>query len=156
MAVLNPLFGLPVIGWNVFLAGAVGMLLNLDRVELAGGKRSPVGHSVGFVLIWLYLVACVSYIFCIITGASLMLMGALTLAVAVGLFTHLLLDAITGQHIFTFPTNLSPKSWLNKMDDRFDRFWGAWGRAKSSKLRVRDAYVNVFSLALFLFMIAVF
>lgn len=156
MAVVNPLIGMDVIGWNVFLAGMVGMLLNLDRMEAAGGKRSPIGHSVGFCLIWVYLAAIVSYLYCIMTGIDFILVGVITLAVAIGLFTHLLLDALSGEHIYTIPTNANPVSWLSRTDVKFDRFWGAWNRKKIEAIRVRDSQVNVFSLVAFLLVIAIF
>jgi hypothetical protein len=156
MAAVNPLLGLEVIGWNVFLAGIVGMLLNLDRVEVAGGMRSPIGHSVGFCLIWVYVVGIVTYVYCVITGAPLILMGAITLAVGIGLFTHLLLDALSGRHIFTIPNNTRLGSWFSKTDTGSDRFWGAWSRARVEWIQVRDSQVNVFSLVVFLLVIAVF
>ena len=111
MAALNPIFGLDVIGWNVFLAGMVAMLLNLDRVETAVGKRSPAGHSIVFILILLYILGCAIYLFCVLTGTSLLVGGTLALAIAVGEFTHLFLDALTGS-IFTFPKDLKMRSWL--------------------------------------------
>lgn len=156
MAVINPILGLPVIGWNVFLAGMMGMLPNLDRIATAKSKRSPFGHSLGFALVWTYVAACFCFLLYIFSGASLIFMGSLTLAVAVGLFTHLLLDAMTGQYIFTFPNNWNLKTWLSQMDTGFDRFWAAWGRFRSSRLRIRDSQVNVLSLLVLLVVIALF
>ena len=156
MAVLNPFLGLQAIGWNVFLAGMVGMLLNLDRTEMSDSKRSPMGHSLGFVFIWLYVLGCVSYLYCVLTGTSILFGGLLTLAVAVGLLTHLLLDAITGHQIFTIPNNLRPKSWLAKVETGSDRFWGAWDRTQVSSIRFRDSQVNVCSLAVLLVVIGIF
>ena len=156
MAVVNPILGLDVIGWNVFLAGIVGMLLNLDRIEVAGGRRSPIGHSVGFCMIWTYTAGIVSYIYCIVSGTPFVFAGAITLAVGIGLFSHLLLDYFSGKHIFTLPNNARPGSWLLKTFADSDRFWGAWNRAKVERIQVRDSQVNVFSLVTFLFVIAVF
>jgi hypothetical protein len=83
-------------------------------------------------------------------------MGSFALAVAVGLFTHLLLDSMTGQYVFTFPNNTDLKTWLGKINPGFDRFWGAWGRTRSSRFRIRDSHVNIFSLLVLLFLIALF
>lgn len=156
MAVVNPLLGLEVIGWNVFLAGIVGMLLNLDRIEVAGGRRSPFGHSVGFCLIWTYAAGIASYVYCLVYGTPFVFAGAVTLAVGIGLFSHLLLDALSGRHIFTIPNNTRPGSWLSKTSAGSDCFWGAWDRAKVERFQVRDSQVNIFSLVAFLMVIAVF
>lgn len=156
MAAVNPLLGLEVIGWNVFLAGIVGMLLNLDRIEVAGERRSPFGHSVGFCLIWVYIAGLVSYIYCIAFGTPFIFAGAVTLAVGIGLFTHLLLDAISGRHIYTIPNNTRLGSWFSKTNTSSNRFWGAWNRATVKKVQVRDSQVNIFSLVTFLLVIAVF
>ena len=156
MAVVNPFIGMDVIGWNVFLAGMVGMLLNLDRMEAAGGRRSPIGHSVGFCLVWVYLAAIVAYVFCMATGTGLFLVGSITLATGIGLFTHLLLDALSGDHIYTLPRNVKLGSWLARTDVNYDRFWGAWNRKKVEAFRVRDSQVNVFSLITFMLVIAIF
>ena len=154
MAALNPLFGLDVIGWNVFLAGMVAMLFNLDRVETAVGKRSPVGHSIIFILILLYVMGCAIYLFCVLTDTSLLMGGTLALAAAVGAFTHLFLDALTGS-IFTFPKNLKIRSWLKPVDAGFERFWGSWGRLET-KWHVKESYLNACSIAILLVVIAVF
>ena len=63
---LNLMMGEPVFNVNVFLAAVLAMAINLDRF---GGmtdngnrgsiskmsRRSPIGHSVGSGLIWIYL-----------------------------------------------------------------------------------------------------
>ena len=144
MAALNPLFGLDVIGWNVFLASMVAMLLNLDRVETAVGRRSPVGHSIVFILILLYIMGCAIYLFCVLTGTSLL----------IGTFTHLFLDALTGS-IFTFPKDLKMRSWLRPVDTGFDRFWDPWGRL-GTRWQVKESYLNACSIAILLIVIALF
>ena len=154
MALLNPILGLEVIDWNVFIAGIAGMLFNLDRVDLSIGRRSPVGHSIGFAVLWIYVAGVISYLICIFSGLGVWTCALIVLALTVGAITHLLLDSVTGRQIYTIPNNLKPGSWLVKVDDGSDRFWGAWGRT-SVRVKVRDSQVNISSLATILILIAV-
>jgi len=153
MALLNPLMGLEVIDWNVFLAGIAGMLFNLDRIDLSIGRRSPLGHSVGFAILWIYVAGVIAYIVCLFSGIPVWTCVLIVIALAVGALTHLLLDSVTGRQIYTIPKNFKLGSWLVKVDNGSDRFWGAWGRTSSS-VTFRDSQVNVFSLVTLLILIA--
>jgi hypothetical protein len=152
MAIINPFLGLDVISWNVFLAGICGMILNLDR----SGRRSPFGHSFFFAGMVVYLTGCACYLSALFLGTSLALGAMITLAVGLGLLTHLLLDIITGQTVFTVPKTLNVNVWLSKVCPGSEKFWGGWGRVEVQRLTMKDAHLNAFSIAAILLTIAVF
>ena len=152
IALINPLLGIQVISWNVFLAGIVAMLLDMDMSE----KTGPICHSLGFATAAVYVTGMVSFAFCALTGTPLFYAGLMVLTVAVGLFSHLCLDVLTGEQVYTFPRNLEPSSWFSKVDVKFDRFWGAWGRFSMASKQTRDSRVNLLSVTLLIVTIAVF
>lgn len=118
---------------NVFIAAILAMAINLDRFGSGVSNhsrspthnRSPIGHSIGFAIIWIYLGFCLLYIAESIwaipfdTGMFLALISAY--------WTHLFLDHIDGG-IYSLPRTLEPGNWLRKSIAGSILHWPAWNR----------------------------
>lgn len=152
----NVILDQPIIGLNIFVAGILAMLINLDRIDGMSGKHSPLGHSIGFGLIWIYVAVCVTYLayaFDLLAGHAVL--GLFT-AVVSAYVTHLLLDAFTEEGIFSFP-NLGKFGQLFKASDsNYIREWEAWGRLSlaSPKRRLTDGRINIAMLLILLVFVA--
>ena len=156
MALLNPLFGMETVSWNIFLAGIIGMLMNVDYSGCRVFKGSPMGHSLGAGAGIVYLVAMAFYFGHAFFGLELLTGMIIALAIGVGIFTHLATEFATGQQIFTIPNNLKAGRWFMKVDASSDKFWASWGRARLSRPGLRDSHMNAISLACMLFAIGIF
>ena len=155
MALINPLIGFEPVSWNVFLAGIIGMLMNLDAGDARISKGSPIGHSLGFGIIMVYLAGMIAYFGYAFGGFDFTGM-VIVLALGVGIFTHLATEYITGEQIFTIPNNMRPERWLRKMDASSDRFWSSWNRLSLKGKHLKDSQVNTISLALIIIAIGLF
>lgn len=125
---ISLLAGKPAISAPVFLAGFAGMLINLDRGGAMNGSRTPYGHSLVFGIFWLYASAICVY-FVHISG-MLSVDSALwyLVAFAAAYFSHLALDAFSGEGIFIVPLARGNKA----------RDWNNWTRLRIvSKARSR-------------------
>ena len=156
MALLNPLFGMETVSWNIFLAGIIGMLMNVDYSGCRSFKGSPVGHSLGSSILITYLAGIVAYLGHAFAGWDLLTGMMVTLAIGTGIFIHLAAEYFTGQQIFTIPNNLKAGRWFKKMDASSDKFWASWGRTRLSRPGLRDSHMNAISLACMLFAIGIF
>ncbi len=114
MAAVNAVFGLPILGLNIFIAGILAMLINLDRIGGASGKRSPIGHSVASAAAFVYLAYCAMHVAQMFGLMGPETAGAILLAVVCGYSSHLALDAVSGEGIYLLPTSRkSSKCWNN-------------------------------------------
>lgn len=156
MALLNPLFGMEPVSWNVFLAGIIGMAMNLDSGQSRISGGSPIGHSLGSGIILIYLAGLIAYFGYALAAWNLFTGMLLTLAIGIGIFIHLAAEYFTGQQIFTVPKNLEIMGWLRKYDDESDKFWNSWGRASLKGNGLKDFQINTISLACLLLVIGVF
>ena len=156
MALINPLFGMDPVSWNIFLAGMVGMLTNIDCSDCRIFKGSPVGHSLGFCMAITYLAGIVAYFGYAFAGWNLFSGMVIMLAIGTGIFTHLAAEYFSGQQIFTLPNNMRPGSWLRKVDASSDKFWASWNRTGLKGSGLKDSQLNGISLAVLLFSIGIF
>ena len=138
---LNLLMGEPVFNVNVFLAAILAMFINLDRF---GGmvnsgneshtsrmnKRSPIGHSVGSGLIWMYLSYLV--IHSLNAYTNIRLDPALVIVAISAISTHLFLDHLDGG-IYGIPTSTDPSTWFRKHIPGEEKTWPAWSRSNLAK-----------------------
>ena len=156
MALINPVFGMEPVSWNVFLAGIVGMIMSIDSSNCKIFKGSPVGHSLGFGIMATYLVGIVAYFGYVFAGLELFTGMMIVLAIGAGIFVHLIAEYFTGQQIFTLPNNIKVGSWLSKFDGESDKFWASWNRAGLKGNGFRDSQLNAMSLASLIFAIGIF
>jgi len=143
---LNLMMGESVFNANVFLAAVLAMVINLDRFggSASSGNgthrsrmssRSPIGHSVGSGLIWIYL----SYLFIqsLNAYADVRLDHTLVIVVISAISTHLFLDHMDGG-IYLIPTNTDPSTWFKKHIPGEKKTWPAWSGSSMNK-QVRAA-----------------
>ncbi|MCK5310276.1 MAG: hypothetical protein KAJ64_06475 [Thermoplasmata archaeon] len=156
MALLNPLFGMETVSWNIFLAGIIGMLMNVDYSGCRSFKGSPVGHSLGSSILITYLAGIVTYLGHAFAGWDLFTCIMVTVAIGIGIFIHLATEYFTGQQIFTIPNNMGVGSWLRKIDASSSRLWSSWNRACLKGKGLKDSHMNAMSLACLLFAIGIF
>ncbi len=141
--ILNLMMGEPVFNVNVFLAAVLAMIINLDRfgyVTSSGNssfksrmdRRSPIGHSIGIGLIWIYL----SYLIIQFLNAyvDLGLDPAMTITVISAFATHLLLDHLDGG-IYSIPTNTDPSTWFKKHIPGEKKTWPAWAGTNTRSIK---------------------
>ena len=130
---LNLILERPILDANVFLAAIIAMLINLDRFgsiptsKINGNnnaeKRSPIGHSIGFAMIWIY----VGYV---ILRSLDMYLGmaydhATFAAIILAFATHLALDHMDGG-IYHLPRTMDILSWLRPTIPGRNQYWPAW------------------------------
>ena len=156
MALTNLLLGLEPMSWNVFLAGIVAILLNLDSGASRIAPGSPFCHSLGFGFFMLYLAGVGAYFASVFFGIGFVATFPWVLAIGIGIFAHLIAEAATGEPIFTVPKNLRPISWLVDCGSESTGFWCAWGRFSLKRWVMRDSHLNGISLALILATIGLF
>ena len=156
MALINPLFEMEPVSWNIFLAGIVGMLMSVDSGDCKIFKGSPIGHSLGFGIMATYLVGIAAYFGYVFAGWNLFTGMMIVLAIGTGIFIHLIAEYFTGQQIFTLPNNMKVGSWLRKFDNESDKFWSSWNRAGLKGSGFRDSQLNTMSLASLIFAIGMF
>lgn len=156
MALLNPLMGMEPVSWNIFLAGIIGMAMNLDSGQdrISGG--SPAGHSLGAGMVITYLAGIIAYFGYAFAGWDLFTGMMAVLAIGTGAFTHLAAEYLTGHQIFTFPRNLEIRTWLREYDDGSERFWNGWGRFCPRGMGLKDFHLNGMSLVVLLLSIWMF
>ncbi len=138
---LNITLGETMLDANVFLAAVIAMLINLDRFgsmsiswNNSGSnaeKRSPIGHSIGLAIIWIY----VGYVILRSLDAYLGIAydPATFAAIILAYTTHLALDHMDGG-IYHLPRSMDIPSWLRPIIPGRDRYWPAWND-RSSKHR---------------------
>ena len=136
---LNLMMGEPVFNVNVFLAAVLAMVINLDRFggmasngssKSQMSKRSPIGHSIGFGMIWIYL----SYLIIRSLDAytNIRLDPALVIVVISAVSTHLFLDHLDGG-IYGIPMNTDPSTWFRKHIPGEKKVWPAWSGSNATK-----------------------
>jgi hypothetical protein len=155
MAGLNAVLGLDPISWNVFLAAMVAMMLDVDMGDSRVAKGSPLGHSLGWGLVIVYLVGIAAYGSIVFFGVLPLVAIHLTLGVGIGVLGHFIADLATGRAVYTFPRNLDIHGWFTNCDSGSSRFWGAWGRITLGTRRLPDSYLNAFSVGLALVSIGI-
>jgi hypothetical protein len=130
-AALGALFGFPLLSAGVFVAALAAALVDLDCVCIRGkSEPTPLGHSVAFAALCVYSISlCLYALHCAGTiGRAAWLEGSLS--VAAGIFSHLALDAVTTQGIYTFPRpgaasrkpGMKSRGWPG-----WNRTWQRWG-----------------------------
>jgi hypothetical protein len=148
MAVLNAVLGLDAISWNVFLAAMIAMMLDLDMGNTRVAKGSPLGHSLGCGLVFVYLVGIAAFGSIVFFGVLPLVAIQFTLGVGIGVLGHFIADLATGRVVYTFPRNLDLPGWFTNFDHGSSRFWGAWGRISIGNRALPDSYLNMFSVGL--------
>ncbi|MEW5937883.1 MAG: hypothetical protein AB1665_08745, partial [Candidatus Thermoplasmatota archaeon] len=85
----------------VFAACMTALILGLDRYETAEGLRSPVGHSLFMGWVW----TCVVCVSCWTLGLAFRSAPWVACAIgsSLGIWSHLTLDALSMEGIYTIP-----------------------------------------------------
>ena len=135
--VIGWLFGLPLLSMGVFIAGITAMALDMDLDVMASRKRSVYSHSLLFSLVWIYLAWTLTTLFSWWTGLKPAAVSEITLAVSVGILSHLLLDALTKDGVYTAPSRRHLRSALDPHPSGSRRVWGAWRLFPSLEWRSR-------------------
>jgi hypothetical protein len=156
MALMNPLLGLEPVSWNIFLAGMVGMAMDLDFGQSRVAVGSPLGHSLGSGMVITYLAGLVAYFGHAFAGWDLFTGMTAVLAIGVGIFIHLAAEYLTGQQIFTVPRDLDMIGWFRRIDDGSERFWNGWSRAGLRNGGLKNYQVNGMAVVLILVAIGIF
>lgn len=125
-AFLGAAFGLPAISYGIFVAGLLAMLIELDLDELSPNKRSPIGHSVLFGLIWVSLFSILVWLLAIALVLSSGVAMELTLAVISAYTIHLAIDSFTKEGIYTFPKSPEIKRWVTGLSRGDSVCWEYW------------------------------
>ena len=120
------LFGLPLISHGVFLAGIVAMAIDMDMFHVKSRKRSVYSHSLLFCCIWAYVCWMIAFLVEAWGYSSSIVTLEVTLAVSVGLFSHLSIDLLTREGVYLYPVTSGPKDWLDAHPTSTRRVWGAW------------------------------
>ena len=159
-AALGAAFGFPLLSAGVFAAGIISALIDVDYFVSASKKvKTPLGHSVLSAAIWIYIVSFALYIGMMSGDASRAVWLEGTLAIISAYASHLAIDTLTEDGIYTIPKSGRVRSWT-AMDKGI---WTGWGRFSlsgrmSKKRSDDDALLNtgicVASLALLLAFIA--
>ncbi len=130
---LNLILERPMLDANVFLAAIIAMLINLDRFggmstfKINGSnnveKRSPIGHSIGFAMIWIY----VGYVILrsMDTYLGMTYDHATFVAIILAYTTHLALDHLDGG-IYHLPRTMDVPSWFKPTIPGRNIYWPAW------------------------------
>ena len=150
MTVLNVLSGADPISWNIFLAAMIAMLPALDVGDSKVARGSPVGHSLGFGILIIWVGGLLAILSVSFFGTDKALALQVALALSSGICAHLLAEAATGRTIFTFPRNLKFRTWARESTAQSDRFWSGWGRLGSRGRHLGDSHMNAFSIGLVL------
>jgi hypothetical protein len=157
------LFGGPTISTGTFIAGLVAMLIELDYAELSPNHRTPIGHSLIFGIIWI-LVGGISLVgLSSISLISYDLTLELSLALISAFATHLIIDSLTREGIYTYPKSLNPTRWIIPLPEGDDVCWKSWGQFQNAerrrKLKISDdpilnIFVSIPSLLLVIVLVA--
>jgi membrane-bound metal-dependent hydrolase YbcI (DUF457 family) len=92
--------------------------------------KTPLGHSILFAIIWVYVVSLALYIAHVSGGAPERFWTEGTLAMATGYGSHLLIDAITADGIYSVPKTKNVRKWLRIRDSE----WRSWRSLSASSL----------------------
>jgi len=150
MTAVNLILGLDAISWNVFLAAAIAIALNLDAGDSRISPGSPACHSLGCGIAMVYIAGVAAFLAWAFLGIPQAIVKEFLIAAAVGVLGHLIAEMATGEQVFTFPGNLKPETWSVCCDCESEKFWPAWGRLPIIRRRVKDAHINGISLAMIL------
>jgi membrane-bound metal-dependent hydrolase YbcI (DUF457 family) len=132
-AFLGTVFGLPSISYGVFLAGFLAMIIELDVDELSKNKRSPIGHSIFFGLIWMISISILVWITIGSSGRAKEMILALISAYT----THLLIDSFTKEGIYTFPRCFEVKRWFMGLSKGDSACWECWHIFENKRFKNR-------------------
>ena len=106
-------------------AGAMSALLeDLDRCEMPYGRRTPFGHSVAALLVWAYVGVMVTTACAFMGAMSQASACAVSIGLALGYTSHLLLDAFSEEGIYLFPNRKFPI--LEALPSGCRRQWSGW------------------------------
>ena len=131
--VLNAVFGLPSVSWGLFAAGFLAMLIELDLDDLSENKRSPIGHSVFFGIVWIFVFSIIVWV---IFPKVFALRG--TLAIISAYSTHLLINIFTKEGVYLFPKGPKIKRFVTRLsrgDTVSWEYWNVFQNAKLDKLK---------------------
>jgi hypothetical protein len=127
---LNVLFGLPAVSWGIFAAGFLTMLIELDLDDLSENKRSPIGHSVFFGIIWIFVFSIIVWV---IFPSEIALRGSLAIISAYS--THLAIDIFTKEGIYVIPKGSKIRSWITRLSRGSTVSWEYWHLFQNSRIK---------------------
>jgi len=134
-AFLGAVFGIPAISYGIFIAGFFGMMIELDLDDISPNKRSPIGHSIFFGIIWIIVFSSVTWGLSIILSISTRVALELTLSIISAYFTHMAIDSFTKEGIYTFPKGPNIKRWVTRLSKGDKICWGYWHLLENKKFK---------------------
>jgi len=159
-AVVGALFGFPLISTGIFVAGIVAILIDIDYFRHAGRKVfTPIAHSLLFAALWIYMLSLALYLSYIYGGIDRKIWVEGTLAVVSGYSSHLAIDSVTAEGIYTIPRSGRLRSWMRTKNG----IWKEWGvfsfsgrmrKSRGEEDPLMNAGICVASLVMILIFIA--
>ncbi|MFH0815877.1 MAG: hypothetical protein V1934_03570 [Methanobacteriota archaeon] len=107
-----------------FVGAMSALMVNLDRHELPQGRRTPLGHSVAAWALWSYVASMVLEALAVCGVISGGMAVSIVLGVSLGYASHLILDAVSEEGIYTFPNREFPA--LEALPEGCRRQWAGW------------------------------
>lgn len=162
-SLLGALFGLPLISLGVFAAGFIAMLIELDYNPYPepSGRKSPYAHSLFFAVVWVSLFTLLFLILSRLGKVSLDACLEASLAFVSAFSSHLAIDAVMDDGIYTFPT-ASLKHWFVPLPKGSDKAWKGWkkvsvkvaGRSWKESDSIPNIVISTISFAIILAAVA--
>ncbi len=131
-AIIASLFGYP-FSYFAFVAGVISVLIEIEDYGYPTHPQSPLTHSLFFAAIWI----AASHILLNIAGFPDA--TQLTMALFSAFSSHFLLDSMTKQGIFAFPSSMDIKRWLKPLPPGSERAWESWLIVPKEQWRVNKA-----------------
>jgi hypothetical protein len=108
----------------------MAMLIELDLDDLSENKRSPIGHSVFFGVVWITIFSVAIWM---IFPGEIALMGTLTVTAAYS--THLIIDLFTKEGIYVFPRGPKITSLILRLSRGSSKTWENWYLFQNSRIK---------------------
>lgn len=147
-SIFSVIFDCPLISIGIFIAGFVAIIIDLDYIDNIHGKRTPFAHSTFFAFVWNYTTLSLSYIGYKYGVVSYEGMLETTLGVSSAYITHLGLDTLTKEGIYSFPNTRKIRDWFMPSGKNGFNIWTAWRQVPSEIKRLRsrsntDSILNI-------------
>jgi hypothetical protein len=112
------------------------LLVNLDRCELPGGRRTPFGHSLIALTGWTYAAAMALALLAEAGVLDWAIIAPIALGASVGYVSHLLMDAFGSEGIYLLPNRDFPA--LESLPEGCERQWAGWSVVRLGRGKPRD------------------
>ncbi len=143
---INPFLGLRFISEPSFLAGIVGMAIDLDR-DCYNAGRTPYLHSLLFGILQSLLVIAFTMLAVEIDIAKMDEAVLILTILPTGYASHLLTDVFTEEGVFLLPATHRVRDWFLRRPDS-ENSWVCWRRFSLDKNRNNDDPILNFLVSL--------